>query len=35
LARDFERLETTLAELHDVAFALLALAKIMPVPDVL
>jgi transposase len=35
LARDYERLETTLAGFHDVAFALLALAKVMPVLAVL
>jgi transposase len=35
LARDYERLETTLEGLHYVAFALLALAKVMPVLAVL
>jgi transposase len=35
LARDYERLETTLAGFHYVAFALLALAKVMPVLAVL
>ncbi len=35
LARDYERLETTLEGFHYVAFALLALAKIMPVLAVL
>ncbi len=35
LARDYERLEATLAGLHFVAFALLALAKVMPVLAVL
>ncbi len=35
LARDYERLETTLEGFHYVAFALLALAKVMPVLAVL
>jgi transposase len=35
LARDYERLETTLEGFHDVAFALLMLAKVMPVLAVL
>jgi transposase len=35
LARDYERLDTTLEGYHYVAFALLALAKVMPVLGVL
>jgi transposase len=35
LARDYERLETTLEGFHYVAFAILALAKVMPVLAVL
>jgi transposase len=35
LARDYERLDTTLEGFHYVAFALLALAKVMPVLAVL
>jgi transposase len=35
LARDYERLETTLEGFHYVAFALLALAKVMPVLAIL
>ena len=35
LARDYERLETTLEGFHYVAFALLALAKVMPVLTIL
>jgi transposase len=35
LARDYERLEATLGGFHHVAFALLALAKVMPVLAVL
>jgi transposase len=35
LARDYERLETTLEGFHYVAFALLALAKVMPLLAVL
>ncbi len=35
LARDYERLETTLAGFHYVAFALLMLVKVMPVLAVL
>jgi transposase len=35
LARDYERLRTTLEGFHYVAFALLAVAKVMPVLDVL
>jgi hypothetical protein len=31
LTRDDQRLETTPKGLHDIAFALLALAKVMPV----
>jgi transposase len=35
LARDYERLETTLEGFHYVAFAILALAKVMPVLAIL
>lgn len=35
LARDYERLHTTLEEVHDVTFALLALNAVLPVLAVL